>query len=889
MRRPHAGPDGDEAITDTVLEQVRRLHTDGTRSRSLGQPDRAREALDAALALLDGAPRSAAGLELTCRILMTLGLVDFEQDGLEVSLATMDRAITAATQSGVPELSALCHSQSASLYGRAGLFNEARQELAAASPHLGALQPRDRCELLLTRGSLATFLAEYDEAARDFELAERIAESNDLPAPRFMARHNRGYVAFVTGDVPTALTLMRSADAMDVDVSRSVPRLDHGRALLAAGLLDEARAVLAAGLAVSLEDGQHQVSAELEMEAARANLLLGRLGDAAELARSAQSRLADRGTTVWAGRCELLLWQILAEGVEPAATAHRIALARSAEQLAGSEAAELDPGLFRDAHLLAARLLIGTGTDGGTTEVTTTTRDALEERAARHLAEATARPTAAGISPLGARLDRAYVTASVAHAGGDLDRALQALRAAADDLAGDQILGGSLDLRTAVSLHATRLADLDLTLARQASPAAVFDAAERWRAASLRVPGVRPANDPELAEALARLRGLEAAVRDGRAGTDDLADARHEVQQIARGITLATPGDQHQPVGLDQTHEALRAGGAGLIQLIDHRGEVLALTLSADGVGLTSAGTAEQISRLARRVRADLAMVAGRELGVMTAAVQGSLRAGLDELDRRLIRPLKMGTERLVLVTSASTRALPWAMLPSLQGAPITVAQSATQWTRGARTSPTGAGGRTTPRVVSVAGPGLAHAAGEAEAVAAAWGNAERTLTGDRATTDAVTRALNDADLVHLAAHGTHERQNPMFARLRLHDGSVYVHDLEARGVTASHVVLSACDVGASTTRPGEEVLGLTAGLLALGTTTVVAAVCRIPDDVAAEAMTTYHHHLAAGAPADVSLATATSTGPELAGAFAVYGSVWQQGDRPQPPAHSRP
>ena len=84
-----------------------------------------------------------------------------------------------------------------------------------------------------------------------------------------MARHNQGYVRALAGDLPAALNSMRAADAMDVDVSRSVARLDHGRVLLEAGLLDEAREMIESALAVSLDDGQRQIAAEIEMEAGR--------------------------------------------------------------------------------------------------------------------------------------------------------------------------------------------------------------------------------------------------------------------------------------------------------------------------------------------------------------------------------------------------------------------------------------------------------------------------------------------------------------------------------------------------------------------------------------------------------------------------------------------
>ena len=59
-------------------------------------------------------------------------------------------------------------------------------------------------------------------------------------------------------------------------------------------------------------------------------------------------------------------------------------------------------------------------------------------------------------------------------------------------------------------------------------------------------------------------------------------------------------------------------------------------------------------------------------------------------------------------------------------------------------------------------------------------------------------------------------------------------HELERVRLRASHIVLSACEVGRTTHRPGEQPLGLTATLLARGVACVVAPVSPIADATAA-------------------------------------------------------
>jgi CHAT domain-containing protein len=60
-------------------------------------------------------------------------------------------------------------------------------------------------------------------------------------------------------------------------------------------------------------------------------------------------------------------------------------------------------------------------------------------------------------------------------------------------------------------------------------------------------------------------------------------------------------------------------------------------------------------------------------------------------------------------------------------------------------------------------------------------------------------------------------------------------------------VILSACDVGRSDVRWGDEVLGLAAAFLALGTSSLIAAVLPIPDLSTTDVMTALHRRLVAG------------------------------------------
>ena len=130
-------------------------------------------------------------------------------------------------------------------------------------------------------------------------------------------------------------------------------------------------------------------------------------------------------------------------------------------------------------------------------------------------------------------------------------------------------------------------------------------------------------------------------------------------------------------------------------------------------------------------------------------------------------------------------------------------------------------------------------------------------MTGQRATVDRVITALDGAGLAHIAAHGHFRSDNPLFSSLQLQDGPLTVHDLEGLRQAPRHVVLSACESGLPTVHPGDEVVGLAAALLALGTSSLIATVAPIPDEASRPLMLRFHGHLRRGLTPAAALAVA--------------------------------
>jgi CHAT domain-containing protein len=180
------------------------------------------------------------------------------------------------------------------------------------------------------------------------------------------------------------------------------------------------------------------------------------------------------------------------------------------------------------------------------------------------------------------------------------------------------------------------------------------------------------------------------------------------------------------------------------------------------------------------------------------------------------------------------------------------------------------------PRATALAGPGLHESEKEARAVAATWPGAA-LLPDEEATTAAARSALARSDVLHVAAHGVHRQDSPLFSALRLADGPLYAYELDPADGAAGCVTLSACEAGLATLRPGDEGLGLTHVLLHLGVGSVVAGVARVRDDVAAATMQRVHEEMAAGADSASALATAVAAGRDgpVPAPFVAFGAAW--------------
>ena len=741
---------------------------------------------------------------------------------------------------------------------------EPREALIAYDEAVAGLLHGDQRMLsatLLNRGLLHMTVGRLAAARADTEAALVAAEAGGDAWGVHMAAHNLGYLQFLSGDLPGALASMDAAQQAVDDPPVGMPAMDRARVLLAAGLVREATEAAESAIDDFTRHSALSDVQEALMVAAEADVLQGNWQSA--LQRSRRAKLLNRRRRNTNASLLAELMELKAAAGLRADGPRRAARARSAGIRGRALAAALRPDLPADAttaSLLAAEAWLDAGQP-----------DAAEQDAGAAQISRT--------TPVGTRLLSRLVAARLQLDRGDRTRGLNQIRSGLDDLADYQARFGSQDMQAGAAVHGGQLARLGLRSALgTGSPATILQWLERSRAVTTRLPAVQPPADHELADLLGQLR---LATIDARAaaisGAPDpelqrrVDDLRKRVR--ARSWTVSGSGAARRPLTLAAVQRLLATELADPTVLAFAHGpkEHHVLVVSARTATHQQLGNWPVVSDLLRRTVGDLDLLAAARIPrTVQQVAERSLASSLQQLDRELLAPITrhLGSGPVIVAAVGSTATLPWGLLPTLRGRPVSVSSSVT-----AAMAAVGRPNRAFLRgVLAVAGPDVAGGETEARDVAALHPGAA-LLVGADATGEAVLGQLPSGGLLHIAAHGRHEPGSPLFSSVQLADGPLFGYDIAPNPSLPDHVVLSSCDVGRSDDRPGGEPLGLAAALLRSGVSTVVAGVSRIADDVAAATMVVYHERLLAGDGPAVALAAAVGTADRRPAPLTCFGA----------------
>ncbi|CCH31400.1 CHAT domain-containing tetratricopeptide repeat protein [Actinosynnema sp. NPDC047251] len=786
-----------------------------------------------------GAPRWP---ELAAESRMKLAFALAQRGDTRSALREIDAALTVLTG----HAGAKARAQRAVIRYHAGRLDAAFADYQAAEAVLRRGDDRLALQrVLLNRGILQAERHDFDAAERDLAEAGALARELGRHLVVGIVAENLGFVAGLRGDVPAALAhLARAEDVIGRHGGQTAPVLqDRAELLLSVGLVAEARVAAERAAEAFHRENRRLRVPEMLLLLAQAALLERDWATAAGHGSGALRAFTRQDRPGWAAlaRSAVLRAELGAELGAELATGLGTGLGaelgtgpgggrttvRQAEAMVVTLAANGRPSAAAQARLDAARLADLRG------------RPAL---AVGHLTEA-ARTRRHGPAALRAR--GWYAEALLRERSGDRRGAASAARAGLRVLDEHHAALGASDLRAYSAAHRADLVELGLRVALAGGGAgAVFQWAERGRAGRLLHRPVRPPADPGLAALLPRLRATTGELE--RARTEGTPTAR----LVARQVTLerqvrdrsrllraeSTPGRLVSPAELGRA-----LGERALVEYVQVDDRLLAVSLVAGRLRAHPLGSAAEVADLLDRVPFAL-----RRTGPRAARL---LRDTAARLERLLLDPVGVGDRPLVVVPTGVLHSLPWSVLPSCAGRPVSVSPSAALWHRAATRTP-GTGG-----VVVAAGPGLPGAREEALGVAAVHG--VTALVDGAATVDAVLAALAGARTAHLATHGVLAVDNPLFSALRLHDGQLIVHDVQQLERVPDTVVLAACDVGRSVVCSGDELLGLAATFIERGAARVIAAAVPVPDADTKALMTAVHRGLAAGEPPANALASA--------------------------------
>jgi hypothetical protein len=813
------------------------LHQEGVELANRGELTSAQRVLGRASALTDD-------LNLRARIESTLA-VTYARTGDLVRAERICRQVW-ETPGLDSTTRALVAGQIGTISQLAGRLGDAERWLGLAIA--GVEEPVVRATLLQNRSYISMQRRDLVRARSDTAEAAGLYEAAGAHVDEAEARHDLGYIDLLRGDLVGALTQMTDARPTLAAASRAgaaVSDADRAEVLRDAGLIREAEELLVSAATMF-------GSIRMKLERAKAEYALARSllshdpVRAGAVAVVAARRFRVLSNEAWAIRADALTLRARLAAGQVVRLGRRVPESRKTPRADDVEAvarALEGQGLRNDAFALRLSYELW----------------AARRRLPSSYPSATRVPVAASMD---VRLLAHEVRATRAQRRARHADVRAHARAGLDELFAWQRQFGSLDLQTSVVWHGNGLVGLGLQSAvRSGRPDVVFEWSERARHLSLQVVPLRPPPDPDLAAELAELRMLRAD-GDGWLSNPRVVEL-HNSARRRQWASTRSAAVRHRAT-LEQAQQGLDDATA-IVAYVYSVETLSALVVTRGFTRLVDIGDWSSVRHMLSGLRGDLDMAAVVQAGPLAEVVRRSLEDRLTALSIALVEPVShvVGERQLVITVPGVLSGVPWAMLPALHGRVFTLAASVSRWLSFDRGSPRPAS------AAFAAGPRVPRAVEEVRSASGGWSDPvvlEPARIGD------VTRVASEVDVLHIAAHGRHSADNPLFSGLELADGTLFGYDIDLIENVPGTVILSACEVGRSSVRWGEEAIGMTRVWLHAGSRCVVAAPVVVADDDACELLAAMHEGLAAGIPPSVALADASQrTG--IVAPFQVHGA----------------
>lgn len=337
------------------------------------------------------------------------------------------------------------------------------------------------------------------------------------------------------------------------------------------------------------------------------------------------------------------------------------------------------------------------------------------------------------------------------------------------------------------------------------------------------------------------------------------ARARQCEQQLSRELYEAARRDpetaQLQGRGVVPLGEVQAVlGDACLIEYASLRGVLVAFVVDRRQARVVELGPADGLRDPVRLTLFNLTgLPPAFRPPARTRQLEPSTEVHLRQLCAQLIDPLGAAVEPgrpLVIAAHGPLHRVPFAALVTAQGylgerSAIALTPSGSVYALACRR---GRGRGRGALVLGLADSRAPRIAEEARQVAARL-PASTLRLGPRATERALRQEGAGRRVVHLATHGFFRAEHPMFSSIQLANTRLDVQSCYGLRLVADLVTLSGCSTGVSYVSGGDELVGLSRGLLHAGAACVQLSLWDVDDDSTTVYMSAFYEHYARGLP----------------------------------------
>jgi len=336
--------------------------------------------------------------------------------------------------------------------------------------------------------------------------------------------------------------------------------------------------------------------------------------------------------------------------------------------------------------------------------------------------------------------------------------------------------------------------------------------------------------------------------------------ASQREKELVEALQNATEADAAE-AGLQMpTHLAIGTIRAAipsdtlLVEYFRVRDRIMAFVLGSDSLTVVPVTLAARVENLLRLLQFQLSKfrLNPEYLEAVQESLLQSTQTHLQELHNELISPIAVHLEasHLVFVPHGLLHYVPFHALFDgkrhlIERHTVSYSPSASIFALGQSRTANSSG---TSLLFGIADRQAPAIADEVEVLSKILDQAE-LFVGEEASEKVLRAKGPTSRMIHIATHGRFRQDNPMFSAIRLGDTFLSLFDLYQLRLPVELITLSGCSTGLNVVAAGDELIGLTRGLLHAGAQSLMLSLWDVHDKSTAEFMTSFYRNWKKGIP----------------------------------------